>query len=83
MERERNSRILPLVILFLLATTLFNTLRANRVEDSTTKFRKEASRQLIMTKNALAEQKTINADMQRKLDLVLESPASEETPDGR
>ena len=76
---ERNIRILPLVILFLLATTLFNTLRANRVEKSTTEFRIEASQQLRMTNKALVEQKTINADMQRTLDLLLEAQAPEET----
>jgi hypothetical protein len=69
---ERLIRILPLAILFLLATTLFNTLRANRVEDSTTMFRKEATYQLKLTKDALAEQEMINAEIQQKLDLLLE-----------
>ncbi len=77
MKDERIIRILPLAILFLLATTLFNTLRANRVEDSTTMFRKEATYQLKLTKDALAEQEMINAEIQQKLDLLLEAQAAE------
>jgi hypothetical protein len=78
---ERLIRILPLAILFLLATTLFNTLRANRVEDSTTMFRKEATYQLKLTKDALAEQEMINAEIQQKLDLLLEVQTAEEASD--
>jgi hypothetical protein len=78
---ERIIRILPLAILFLLATTLFNTLRANRVEDNTTMFRKEAIYQLKLTKDALTEQKMINAEIQHKLDLLLEAQAAEGASD--
>ena len=77
MKDERILRILPLAILFLLATTLFNTLRANRVEDNTTQFRKEATYQLKLTKDALAEQEMINAEIQHKLDLLLEAQAAD------
>jgi hypothetical protein len=54
--------------LFLLATTLFNTIRANRVEQNTTTFRKEASRQLALISSQLEEQRGINAELQRQVD---------------
>ena len=71
MAQDRINRVLSLVILFLLTTTLFNTLRANRVEERTTAFRKEATRQLITTKRTLAEQKMTNARLEQKLDALL------------
>lgn len=71
MAEERIHRVLSLVILFLLATTLFNTLRANRVEQRTTAFRKEASFQLGMTKKTLEEQERINAGLEHTLDELL------------
>ena len=71
MAEERLHRVLSLVILFLLATTLFNTLRANRVEQQTTAFRKEALYQLKVTKKALEEQALINERLERKLDAVI------------
>ena len=77
MAQDRINRVLSLVILFLLATTLFNTLRANRVEERTTTFRKEALYQLKVTKRALAEQKKINARLEQKLDTLLENQAAE------
>jgi len=73
MAQDRLNRVLSLVILFLLATTLFNTLRANRVEESTTSFRKQARYELKITKRALEEQKVINARLEKKLDLLLEA----------
>ena len=73
MDLERLQRVLSLVILFLLATTLFNTLRANRVEERTTSFRKQAQYELKVTKKALEEQKKINARLEEKLDLLLEA----------
>jgi hypothetical protein len=68
---------LSLVILFLLSTTLFNTLRANRVEQHTTSFRKEAIRQMAITNKALAEQEQINAMLSAKIDTLLEAREGE------
>jgi hypothetical protein len=68
---------LSLVILFLLSTTLFNTLRANRVEQRTTSFRKEAIRQMAITKKALAEQEQINAMLSAKIDSLLQAREGE------
>lgn len=73
MKTDQTNRVLSLVILFLLSTTLFNTLRANRVEERTTSFRKEATRQMAITKKALAEQEQINAMLSAKIDSLLEA----------
>jgi hypothetical protein len=77
MADDRINRVLSLVILFLLATTLFNTLRANRVEENTTSFRKQARYELKITKKALEEQKMINARLEQKLDMLIEMQAGE------
>jgi F0F1-type ATP synthase alpha subunit len=77
MEQDRLSRVTALVILFLLATTLFNTLRANRVEKRTTSFRRQASYELKVTKEQLEEQKEINARLEQKLNLLLEAQTSD------
>jgi len=71
MPENTNSRLLSIVILFLLATTLFNTLRINQFGDETTTFRKEARYQLARAKLALAEQQQINADLQRQIDALV------------
>ena len=81
MDQDRLGRVLALVILFLLATTLFNTLRANRVERRTTSFRKQASFELKLTKRQLKEQKEINARLEAKLDLLLEAQAGDSAGD--
>ena len=73
MERDRLNRVLSLVILFLLSTTLFNTLRANRVEKKTTSFRKQARYQLLVIDRELEEQKRINAQMEQKIAQLLEA----------
>jgi hypothetical protein len=73
LKTDRTNRVLSLVILFLLSTTLFNTLRANRVEERTTSFRKEATHQMAITKKALAEQERINATLSSKIDSLLEA----------
>ena len=75
MDKDRLGRVLALVILFLLATTLFNTLRANRVERRTTSFRKQASYQLKATAQQLKEQEEINARLEQKLDELLAAQA--------
>jgi len=75
MDQDRLSRVLALVILFLLATTLFNTLRANRVERRTTSFRKQARYELKITKQQLEEQKVIHARFEAKLDQLLADQA--------
>jgi len=74
-DHDRLNRVLSLVILFLLATTLFNTLRANRVEDTTTSFRKQARCELKVTKRALEEQKKINERLEQELNLLLAEQA--------
>jgi bacterioferritin (cytochrome b1) len=71
MDQDRLGRVLALVILFLLATTLFNTLRANRVEKRTTSFRKQARYELKIMKKQLQEQEEINAYLQQQLNLLL------------
>jgi len=77
MKTDQTNRVLSLVILFLLSTTLFNTLRANRVEERTTSFRKEATHQLAITKKALADQEQINAMLSAKIDSLLEARGGE------
>ena len=77
MADNRLDRVIALVILFLLSTTLFNTLRANRVEQRTTSFRKQARYELKVTKQALAEQKEINARLEQKLDTLLAAQAED------
>lgn len=79
MEKDRLNRVLSLVILFLLSTTLFNTLRANRVEERTTSFRKQARYELKITKRELEEQKEITARLEAKLDVLLAAQAGEPT----
>lgn len=73
LKTDQTNRVLSLVILFLLSTTLFNTLRANRVEERTTSFRKEATHQLAITKKALAEQEKINAMLSARIDSLFEA----------
>jgi hypothetical protein len=77
MDQDRLGRVLALVILFLLATTLFNTLRANRVERRTTSFRKQAGFELKLTKQQLKEQTEINARLEQKLDELLAAQAND------
>jgi len=77
MDQDRLGRVMALVILFLLATTLFNTLRANRVERRTTSFRKQASFELKLTKQQLKEQTEINARLEQKLDELLAAQADD------
>jgi len=77
MAQDRLNRVLSLVILFLLATTLFNTLRANRVEERTTSFRKQARYELKVTKRELEEQKKNNARLEKKLDQLLAAQAED------
>ena len=66
MDQDRLGRVFSLVILFLLATTLFNTLLANRVERRTTSFRKQARYELKVTAQQLKEQQEINARLEQK-----------------
>ena len=77
MDQDKLSRVLSLVILFLLATTLFNTLRANRVEKRTTSFRKQARYELKITRQQLVEQEEINARLEAKLDQLLAEQAED------
>lgn len=68
MAENVSNKLIPIVLLFLLATTLFNTMRANRVENASTTFRKEARYQMAITREALAEQRQINARLQLQID---------------
>ena len=77
MDQSRTNKLLQIGILFLLATTLFNTVKANRVDHDTTSFRVEARRQLVITREALEEQRQITARLESKLDRL----AAESTPD--
>jgi hypothetical protein len=73
-----NNKLIPIVLLFLLATTLFNTMRANRVENASTTFRKEARYQIAITREALANQQQINARLQQQLDELRAAQAPSE-----
>jgi hypothetical protein len=77
MDKDRLNRVLSLVILFLLSTTLFNTLRANRVEEKTTSFRKQARYELRVINKALEEQEEVNARLEQKLDELLAARAED------
>jgi hypothetical protein len=70
-EQARINKFLPIVILFLLATTMFNTMRATRVDHESASFRIEARRQLATTREALKEQQQINVRLEQKLDRLL------------
>ena len=76
MDKQRFDRVLALVILFLLSTTLFNTLRANRVEERTTSFRRQARYELRVINQALEEQQEVNARLEQKLDELLTEKAA-------
>lgn len=71
MSEDKKTKLLSIVILFLLGTTLFNTMRANEYGQRTTTFRKEARYQMATTRAALAEQKLINQDLQRQIDALV------------
>lgn len=81
MGDERQNKLFLIVILFLLGTTLFNTLRANRVEQATTNFRKEARYQLALTRVALEEQKVTNVRLEQQIAQMIEAQAAEESTD--
>ncbi len=71
MSDRVNTKLLSIVILFLLATTLFNTIRANGFGQRTTTFRKEVRYQLAANRETLAEQRRINTDLQRQIDALV------------
>ncbi len=73
MSSQLNPKFLAVLIFFLLATTLFNTIRANRVEQDTTNFRKETRRQLKATRITLAEQELVNAALRQQIE-ALQAP---------
>jgi hypothetical protein len=75
-DQSRINKFLPIVILFLLATTLFNTMRATRVDHASASFRVEARRQLAITREALKEQQQINARLEQKIDRLLAEQAA-------
>ncbi len=71
MSDDRKTKLLSIVILFLLGTTLYNTLRANDYGHRTTNFRKEVRYQMAATRRAFAEQSQINQDLQRQIDALV------------
>ena len=75
MSEEKSKALMSFVILFLLGTTLFNTLRANKVAIDTTNFRKEATYQLRMVNEQLEQQKALNGRLQHQIDQLTETPA--------
>ena len=68
MNSDRQTRLLQIVLLVVLAATLFNTVQSNRALIGTTEFRLETRRQLADARQELDEQKAINAEMQRELE---------------
>jgi hypothetical protein len=76
---ERQNKVFSIVILFLLGTTLFNTLRANRVEHDTTSFRKEAQYKLALTRVALEEQKATNARLEQQIAALVATETDEQS----
>ena len=72
MSEQKTNRLFTIVILFLLGTTLFNTIRANKVGFETTNFRKEATYQLKIVRAELAAQQEINSQLMKRIE-VLES----------
>ncbi len=76
---ERQNKVFSIVILFLLGTTLFNTLRANRVEQDTTSFRRQAQNQLALTRVALEEQKATNARFEQQIAALVATETDEQS----
>ena len=80
MSSEKQTRLLQIVILVVLAATLFNTVQTNRALIGTTEFRLETRRQLTATRQELDEQKTVNAELRRQVDrLTAAQEAAAET----
>ncbi len=79
MTTERQNKVFSIVILFLLGTTLFNTLRANRVEQDTTSFRRQAQTQLALTRVALEEQKATNARLEQQIAALVATETDEQS----
>jgi hypothetical protein len=71
MSEKLNTKLLSFVILFLLGTTLFNTLRANGYGERTTTFQEETRHQLATTREALADWKRINQYLQLQIDALV------------
>jgi hypothetical protein len=78
MSSDRQTRLLQIVVLVVLAATLFNTVQTNRALIGTTEFRLETRRQLAAARRELDEQKVINAELQRQISRLSEAqePAS-------
>jgi hypothetical protein len=80
MSSDRQTRLLQIVILVVLAATLFNTVQTNRALIGTTEFRFETRRQLAAARQELDEQKAVNAELRRQLDrLAAAQEAAHET----
>lgn len=81
MESTKQTRLLQIVMLVVLAATLFNTIQANRFSLGTSDFRRETRRQLAVTRQALAEQQQVNAQLEAQLQRLEEQvPASAAGP---
>lgn len=65
---DRSRKMLPIVLLFMLATILFNTIRANSVVSGNTDFNKATRYELAAAREALAEQQRVSARLQEQID---------------
>lgn len=74
---DRSRKMLPIVLLFMLVTILFNTIRANSVISGNTDFNKATRYELAAAREALAEQQLVNARLQEQIDQLkaAQSPA--------
>lgn len=74
---DRSRKMLPIVLLFMLVTILFNTIRANSVVSGNTDFNKSTRYELAAVREELSEQRLINARLQEQIDQLkaAQSPA--------
>lgn len=72
---DRTRKMLPIVLLFMLMTILFNTIRANRVISGNTDFNKATRYELAAAREALSEQQRINAHLQEQIDRLAAAQA--------
>ncbi len=68
MTEDRTRKMLSIVLLFMLVTILFNTIRANSVVSGNTDFNKSTRYELAAVREALSEQQLVNARLQEQID---------------
>lgn len=64
---DRIRKMLPIVLLFMLLTILFNTIRANSVISGNTDFNRATRYELAAVREALAEQQLVTARLQEQI----------------